>query len=502
MQTVSIDRRNFLKMMGLGGAALGNAALVSRMLAYSPPGTFTPMSAWERNGISHVISRLTFGATDNLIKHVEAVGPEAFIEEQLAYETLDDGPVEALVSDLDILKMTAGEAFATYEQQRGQIIYQLQANVILRALYSNRQLFEHMVHFWTDHFNVFIQDGPVVYFKIDDDRDVIRRFAMDNFRTLLGASAHSPAMLYYLNNAESRREAPNENYARELMELHTLGVEGGYTEQDVKEVARCFTGWTITRPRLNQGKIAYVFVPEMHDDGEKIVLGNVIPAGGGVQDGETVLDILAAHPSTARFISTKLARRFIADDPPETLIKRCAETYLNSEGNIRSVLRVIFASEEFWNAPPKFKRPVEYVSGVLRAMSYEVQNPRLFSRTLSPVLQNLGQSPFFRPSPDGYPDVQEAWSDGLLMRWNFAIDATEGNLAGASGSLLPILEAHGVPLEVEPVMKFMAEFLYGRTLLPEEESVFRQFLIESGADTAALQSAIALLMAAPTFQYR
>ena len=319
----------------------------------------------------------------------------------------------------------------------------------MRAVYSQQQLYERMVQFFSDHFNISIRKGPGLFLKIDDDRDVIRPHAMGTFRHLLGASAHSPAMLFYLDNFNSDKNAPNENYARELLELHTMGVNGGYTEADVKEVARSFTGWSISG--LREGEDAqFRFRRFIHDGDEKTVLGTAIGRFGGEQDGETVLDLLAAHPATARFISTKLVRRFVADDPPESLVTACTQTFLETEGDIRAVLRLIFMSDEFWNAPPKFKRPFEYVVSVLRALDYNVERNRRFFELAAGALEVMGQTPFTWPAPDGFPDEQSAWTGNLLMRWNVAMGAAGGELPGASAgteSLINLLEDNDVPLE-------------------------------------------------------
>jgi uncharacterized protein (DUF1800 family) len=265
------------------------------------------------------------------------------------------------------------------------------------------------------------------------DRDVIRPFALGRFRDLLGATARSPAMLFYLDNWQSSvaRQVPaapgkpartvggiNENYARELMELHTLGVDGGYTQKDVQEVARCFTGWTIRKP--NEEGLFY-FNPAAHDQGPKTVLGRRIPAGGGLSDGERVLDILAAHPSTARFIATKLARRFISDDPPRTVIDRAAAVFLKTDGSIRETLRAILTAPEFFSRAAyraKTRSPFEYAVAAVRALGVETDGDR-------PILDwvsRMGQPLFGRITPDGYADRADQWlSTGLLLeRLNFA----------------------------------------------------------------------------------
>src|SRR5947199_8989632 len=290
-----------------------------------------------------------------------------------------------------------------------------------------------MVAFWENHFNVFANKDDDRYLLTSFDRDTIRPYAMGRFRDLLGATAHSPAMLYYLDNWRSSVARPypakgdkppgvdgglNENYARELMELHTLGVDGGYTQKDVQEIARCFSGWTIQKPN-EQG--LFLYRPGLHDDGEKIVLGHKILPGGGIADGERVLDILATHPSTARFIATKLARRFISDDPPQSVIDRAAAVFLKTDGSIRETLRAIITSPEFFSTTAyraKAPLPLEYVAAAMRALNADTDGDR-------PVLDaigRMGEPVFGRITPDGYADRAEQWlsSGAMTTRFNFA----------------------------------------------------------------------------------
>lgn len=323
------------------------------------------------------------------------------------------------------------------------VVTELQRAKLLRAVYSERQLYEVMVDFWENHFSIFANKDDDRYLLTGYDRETIRPFAMGRFRDLLGATAHSPAMLFYLDNWRSSVPRPyaatktkpagidgglNENYARELMELHTLGVNGGYTQKDVLEVARCFTGWTIQKPN-EQG--LFLYRPGLHDDGEKIVLGHRILAGGGIADGERVLDILAMHPSTARFIATKLARRFISDDPPQSIIDRAAAVFLKTDGSIRETLRAIVTSPEFFSTTAyraKMRSPFEYVAASMRALNAETDGDR-------PVLDaigRMGQPVFGRITPDGYTDRASQWlsSGAMIARFNFASALAANRIKG------------------------------------------------------------------------
>ena len=376
---------------------------------------------------------------------------------------------------------------------------ELQMSRILRATYSERQLQEVMVDFWTNHFNVFANKGADRWLLISYDRDSIRPHTMGKFQDLLRATAESPAMLFYLDNFQSvspnaqqqqrpaqmqrpgqaRRIDPrlltmsnnpqdqmpqqtqgprrgiNENYARELMELHTLGVDGGYTQKDVQEVARCFTGWTIFAPRgagaaaaqltnaggrraerLRENAGKFYFNPRTHDDGEKIVLGHKIPAGGGVKDGLMVLEILAKHPATAKFIATKLARRFVSDEPPKSLVDRVAQTYTKTDGDIREMLRTIFLSPEFNSSEAyraKIKRPFELAISAVRTLGADTNGGPQFHQWIA----RMGQPLYGFQTPNGYSDVAEDWvnTGALLERMNFALALASNRIPGTRADL-------------------------------------------------------------------
>jgi len=320
------------------------------------------------------------------------------------------------------------------------ISYDLNTGKLYRAMFSNRQLEELMVDFWYNHFNVYLDKGADRYMVPAYEREAIRPHVLGNFREMLGATAHSPAMLFYLDNWQSvfvtpnprapRRNARglNENYARELLELHTLGVEGGYTQKDIVEVARCFTGWTI---RNLQQDGAFFYNDRVHDKGEKVVLGVTIPAGGNQSDGEKVLDILSTHASTARFVSRKLAMRFVADEPPAQLIDRMAATFTKSGGDIRQVMKTMLESKEFMSAGAvhsKVKTPFEMVVSAVRALDAQVE----FVSTLAIQLNTLGQPLYRKQEPTGYSTANAEWvnSAALLARMNFALALAQNKIAG------------------------------------------------------------------------
>jgi len=349
------------------------------------------------------------------------------------------------------LEMSAGPA---------QVVARdLTESKMLRAIYSHRQLAEVMADFWFNHFNVFMDKGADRYLLTEYERDTIRPRVFGKFRDLLEATAKSPAMLFYLDNwqsvgpnapqprgpnAKGQKRGLNENYGRELMELHTLGVDGGYTQKDVTEVARCFTGWTINQPQRG-GR--FMFNPRLHDDGEKIVLGVKIPAGGGMSDGEKVLDILAHHPSTAHFISREIAQRFVADDPPESLVTRMAQTFLKTDGDIRAVLQTMLDSREFWSEGAyrtKVKSPLEMVASAVRAVNGDVD----FAAPLVNQLTQLGQPLYRKVEPTGYSNSSREWlnSAGLVARMNFALQLASNKVPGVKVEAEANNQLAGIPL--------------------------------------------------------
>jgi uncharacterized protein (DUF1800 family) len=319
----------------------------------------------------------------------------------------------------------------------------LQEGKVLRAVYSNRQLEEVLVDFWFNHFNVFMDKGADRYLTTEYERDAIRPHVLGKFRDLLEATAKSPAMLFYLDNWESvgadipqpfrrapnaQRRGLNENYGRELLELHTLGVDGGYTQKDVTEVARCFTGWSIDRPQMGG---TFRFAPRLHDNGEKLVLGVKISSGGGEHDGQKVLDIVSHHPSTAHFISEKLAQRFVADDPPAELVDRMAQTFLKSDGDLRAVMETMLDSKEFWSEGAfrsKMKSPLEVVVSSVRASNGNVD----YAAALVNQVAQLGEPLYRKIEPTGYSNSSREWMNtaGLMARMNFAVQLAGNNVPG------------------------------------------------------------------------
>ena len=418
----------------------------------------------------------------------------------------------------------------------GLIVVQMQAAKLTRAIHSERQLEAVMVDFWLNHFNVYARKGgPMPVLLPAYERDVVRPRALGKFRDLLGATAQAPAMLFYLDNFQSispdsfvgkrRDRGLNENYARELMELHTLGVDGGYTQQDVIEVAKVFTGWTFLGGRSRQiarmgrrrfgaqmsaavfGESGFVFLPPAHAPGDKTVLGRLIRQGG-MDEGEQVLDILAAHPSTARFLATKLVRRFVADEPPEALVDQVAETYQRTEGDIQAMLRTIFYSPQFWSKETfqsKTKKPLELFAGAVRALGGD------FTPTPMAILamERMGEPLYLCQPPTGYPDVGEEWlnTGTLLYRWKFALGLASGEMPGVEAEVPDDVAGE----DVTEVLTKLANRLFRAQLSEKtqtkiEKTVAEQLALRGGPEAPLgdreIRYLTGLVLGSPEFQRR
>jgi uncharacterized protein (DUF1800 family) len=411
-------------------------------------------------------------------------------------------------------------------KQNQQILGEMSEQKLLRAVYSERQLEEVLVDFWFNHFNVFAGKGPTRIYLTEYERDTIRPHVLGSFRELLGATAHSPAMLFYLDNWQSsdpdaaaargqmrrnprrgdqmseeqrarmrqalqqrQRRGINENYARELMELHTLGVNGGYTQQDIIEVAKAFTGWTIQQPRRGGG---FEFDERRHVKGPKTVLGKKIDKGG-VEDGEAVLDLLAAHPSTATFIATKLTRRFVSDEPPKALVERAAAKFRSTNGDLREVVRTILTSPEFTSTEAmraKVKTPFEFVASALRATGAQIEDGTVLVRNL----QGLGMPLYMAQPPTGYIDRADVWvnTGALLNRMNFAVALVNNKLRGVQVDLTPIIGRN--PPEIAAARDALLA-----SLLSNEVSDTTRATIAKGGEVTQVA---ALTLGSPEFQRR
>ena len=562
----------------------------------------------KEQAAAYLLERFAFGARPGEVEKVAKMGPEKWLAQQLK-GNLPDAELDKRLEAFPALKMTqekmaevyvnngrirrivakAGlidpaktprkemnEKINAYRKEHGLRPYgmlsnqELKGQKLMRAVYSENQLTEVMTDFWFNHFNVTTRDGGARSRTLSYERDAIRPNVLGKFRVILGATAKHPAMLYYLDNAQSRMAPPsereqakpepkkevamgemgmdggmdgdmggemakapekapakaqtppqqrrrkyglNENYARELMELHTLGVDGGYTQQDVTEVARVLTGWAAApygRGRENikkqmangntnnilQGE--FVFRKSWHDDKSKVVLGEKFPAGGGLEEGERVLDMLTSHPSTARFISTKLARRFVNDAPSDDLIDEMAETFTKTDGDIAAVVATLAQSRVFWaeaKKRSKMKSPLEVVVSSLRALEADVKNPQPLMRWFD----RMGEPLYGYLPPTGFPDYAESWANSgtLIARMNFGIHLAAGRINGITLKQLP---EDSAGLTTEEVLA-----RYSKLLLPAQDtSAIASEVKQTIPDDAERKEVqvISMLLGSPEFQYR
>jgi len=511
--------------------------------------------------ILHALNRLGYGPRPGDVERVRRMGLAAYVEGQLSPRSIEDPAPEPALAGYPVLGSSPAELVREYPQltpevrqrmARGEmsrqemmemypperrpavITMQMQAARITRAVLSERQLEEVMVDFWFNHFNVYAQKGAVRWMLPAYEREAIRPHALGRFHDLVLATARHPAMLFYLDNWLStradlvapggpnagRRMGLNENYARELMELHTLGVDGGYTQQDVIEVARCFTGWSIDRPQQGGG---FVFRPQAHDLGAKRVLGQMIPAGGGQHDGERVIDILVRHPSTARFIATKLARRFVSDEPPPALVDRMAATFQRTDGDIRAVLAVMFTSAEFWSPEAyrvKIKTPLELVASAVRTLDGRLapagagpEAPVGGGVALAREVARLGAPLYEAQPPTGYPDRAEAWvnTGALLARMNFALGLAHNRFPGTRVDLGGFLGGADRSRPAHVLDRLLAKVLHGeatprtRAVLAAElrsSEITRTTADDRTPKDSDVEKLTALVLGSPEFQRR
>ncbi len=504
---MKLPRRKFLKV-GAGSVALLAAAGCDRMprelrllLSLQPKenGPFQPPAHESIDLLTHVLNRAAFGARPGDYEHFKKLGgtlteaASAWFESQLDPDKIDDADAQYAVRRFETLNEPLGELF---EYQEDLLQHELMRGTLARAVLSERQLYEVMVQFWSDHFNIDPSKGDCKWLKVADDREVIRKHALGKFPDLLRASALSPAMLWYLDGRVNRREnmaeKPNENYARELLELHTLGVHGGYTQKDVMEVARCLTGWTVRSrgqpPNFQIGKVE--FNPAHHDFGAKEVLGQRIPATPatlppeerdrlGQHELERILEIVTRHPSTAQHIGAKLCRHFIADEPPANAVSAVAAAFSRTSGDIPATLRALFATDEFREQRgSKFKRPFNFIVSALRATGARTDA----SLEIVDYLRRMGHAPFNYPTPEGYPDKAAPWMGTLLWRWNFAVALSENRIKGTQ------VDFESLRANAGGDNGLMAHLL-GRKPTPEEAQAYH----DSG-------TGLALMLASPAFQ--
>ncbi len=581
----------------------------------------TPLT--DEQKIIHVLDRLGFGPRPGDVERVRQMGLNRYVEQQLQPTTMDDAAVESKLAGFTAMHAAPQELTQAYEEGRqkareikkrmasaqagggemaaagapgtmpgsenameaqrrmrggtgrGQALalvvqanQQMQMAKVARAVESERQLNEVLVDFWSNHFNIDQRKNLCRFLKVVDEREVIRPNVLGKFRDLLGASAHSPAMLIYLDNAQSQVAQPvnprltrmmqerarrsgdplmqaavaqkmpapgqktrggiNENYAREIMELHTLGVDGGYTQKDVQEVARCFTGWGVDRQTGT-----FQFNRRRHDDGEKLVLGRVIPADGGIKDGEMVLDILASHPSTAKFLSRQLCQRFVSDEPPAALVSRCAQVWQKTNGDLREVVRTIVTSPEFFSRAAyrqKIKSPFEFAVSSVRALGGTVDMAggrrrigrgmraaagggggkggyqNALRQTLAGQIATMGQPLYQYQAPTGYSEDSRKWvsSGALISRLNFTLGLVSGKVPEIR--IAPPAAPNAAPADT---LNVLADRLLGGEMSPATRATLLKQATAAptdaaspAQDTTTAMRLTALVLGSPEFQRR
>jgi len=494
-------RRRLLGMLGVLGV-LGALASSGREAAAG-----LDAAEIESGRIVHLLGRAAFGPTPELVREVRSLGRSAWLARQIAPEAIADPDLDRRLARYPSLSMDYRDLIENYprrepgEPQQGlgrpqRIVLENQAALLTRAVHARAQLREVMTDFWFNHFNVFAAEGAMPYLTTAYLRDAIRPRVFGRFEDLLRATAESPAMLYYLDNRLSQRARRgrgtglNENYARELLELHTLGVEGGYGQADVVEVARAFTGWTITPPET-AGPLGFLFRALWHEPGDKVVLGTVVP-GGGKDEGDRILRLLAGHPSTARHLATKLVTRLVSDSPSEALIVQARDTYLATDGDLGATVLSILEAKEFYaraHRRTKVKSPLEAVASAIRAAGGEVRLGVEAAR----LVGDLGQGLLLSQPPTGWSEVASdiVSAGGMVSRFELAYRVASGSVEGVdvdASTWERIVAVWGAPA--------LASYLLGRAPGPDTLAAL-EMARRDGASGTLLA---ALVLASPEFQ--
>ena len=512
---------------GKGAGGLGLLALAAlagckalrqdaRDLTGRPETAFAPASRHpEAHTALHTLNRVAFGPLPDDVQKIAERGIGNYLEEQLADTLPESRAVTWRVAGLDVQGEVESEPDTLDSLADEQILRETQQAALLRAVYSTHQLRETLVDFWTNHFNIYaLKNDERVLIPVDAER-VIRPHILGSFRAMLTASAHSPAMLSYLDNQLNKRGVANENYARELLELHTLGVHSGYSQRDIQEVARCFTGWRVRKgfipPTLANLKTpynGYEYAPNLHDDGAKYVpfLHLTLLPNAGQRDADTVLERLAAHPATARFLAAKLCHRYLGAAPPD-IVNKAASAYLRHDTDIRALLRPILLDTLPEGKPtrPILKRPLEFVASALRTLAADTDG----SANVQQHLTAMGQPLYQWPMPDGFPEKPAAWSGSLLGRWNFALALTANTIAGTTVDLSAITQRFAAKSDVQRADALMETILQRPADAPELARTRQQIaahLQQARAahvsETNAFAEAAGLVLSAPAFQWR
>lgn len=476
-----LSRRALLGLGALGAAARAEGQV--RTPQRSQPVTMPDAEL-------KLVRRVTNGATTEDVAWIRSLGYHGYLEWQLSPETMGDPEAEARCQAFTSLPLAP---MSLYTLDSGLVTREVSEAMIARAIYSNRQLFERMVEFWGDHFHTNI--NTVGIHKTYEDRESIRKNAMGTFFGLLGASASSPAMLNYLNNTTSTRTAPNQNYAREVLELHTLGVDGGYTQDDIINVAKCFTGWRAMGNSGDGRAGLFYYDANRHDNGAKRVLGVDFAAGGGLNDGMNVINILAHHPSTARFVSRKLIRWLLDYNPSPAMVDDIAGEFQRTQGNIKALIRRILSYDNVLWSPPLFKRPFTYIMSALRVLNANVTN---YGTIRSTYLAGTGQAPFSWGPPNGYPHSFEYWGGLPLPRWNFAFNLANNSISGVSVDLPALLMGATTAVQVADRIDVL---VFSGAMPSADKQALIAYLRPDPPSQTRIRDAFGLAIASPAFQW-
>ena len=457
----------------------------------------------------HLLNRIGYGPRPGDVDRILGMGLDRYIQGQL--DAPADPELDSRLRGLITLDYPISQVLTLYNADQrsiGLILDELYTAKIIRAVHAQNQLQEVLTDFWFNHFSVYIQDGFARFSTGAYEREAIRPHALGKFRDLLGATAAHPAMLFFLDNYLSRATVTvggrvvrglNENYGRELMELHTVGVDAGYTQDHVIDAARCFTGWSID----NLGTSGrFVYRPQIHDTGTKSVFGLNLPAGGGKDDGDKLLDYLAAHPKTASFIARKLAQRFVSDAPPPRVVDRAAAAFASTGGDIREVVRAILGSAEFWAeafGAGKPKTPLEFVASALRAADAQISS----GRAVVAYVQNMGMPLYACVPPTGYSNRGADWINpsSQLYRMNFGLDLAAGAVAGVSADVRGMVRRMGGNAEdPRSVASTISAEIFGKGL--SRSTLDAASRVAPGGPVSVAARVAGLCLASPEMQAR
>ena len=475
-------------LLGLGGALAAPRPAAAQIRT---PGLPTPTVFQDLQ--VKLARRTTYGATQADVQSVYALGYQQYLAQQLDPASIDDSACDNRMAALTTIGLPTSQL---YSKDSSLVTREVTDSMILRAIYSKRQLFERTVEFWTDHFTTNI--NTVGIYKTTEVRDVYRKLAFATFKEMLTASMASSAMLIYLNGDQNTRTAPNQNYAREIMELHTLGVNGGYTQQDVIEVARCFTGWRYRRDTGDATGGTSYFDPNRHDTTSKTVLGYTIPAATGMSgqnDASLIIDILTNHPSTKTFVSRKLLRWFLDYEPSAALVADIAAAFASTQGRIPEVIRRILTPEYVFAARPLFKRPYHFIVSAVRALDVNIT---LMDSIRATYMPSVGQTPFTWGPPNGFPQDYDYWGTLPLPRWNFGFLLANGSVSGAIPNITTFFAGATTAVQMADRID---RVLFADEMPRADKAALVTFLRPDPPTTTRMRDALGLALASPAFQW-